>query len=49
MPWTEARIMDARLKFVSEVLEGIYNMAELCRAYGISRKTGYKWLDRYEL
>lgn len=49
MPWTEARIMDARLKFVSEVLEGIYNIAELCRAYGISRKTGYKWLDRYAL
>ncbi len=48
MPWTETRIMDARMKFVSEVLEGIYSMAELCSAYGISRKTGYKWLGRYE-
>jgi transposase-like protein len=44
MPWTETRIMDARVKFVSEVLEGIYTMLELCRAYQISRKTGYKWL-----
>jgi transposase InsO family protein len=48
MPWTETRIMDARVKFVSEVLEGIYSMAELCKAYDISRKTGYKWLRRYE-
>jgi len=48
MPWTETRIMDARLRFVSEVLEGIYSMSELCRAYQISRKTGYKWLSRYE-
>ena len=48
MPWTETRIMDARLKFVSEVLEGIYSMSELCRAYGISRKTGCKWRGRYE-
>lgn len=47
MPWTETRIMDARLKFVSEILEGSYSMTELCRAYGISRKNGYKWLNRY--
>jgi putative transposase len=48
MPWTESRIMDARLKFVSEVLEGSYSMTDLCEAYGISRKTGYKWFWRYE-
>lgn len=48
MPWTETRIMDARIKFISEVLEGNYTMAQLCRAYGISRKTGYKWLSRYQ-
>jgi transposase InsO family protein len=48
MPWTETRIMDARMKFVTEALEDIYSMAELCRAYDISRKTGYKWLGRYE-
>jgi transposase InsO family protein len=40
--------MDARMKFVTEALEDIYSMAELCRAYDISRKTGYKWLGRYE-
>jgi len=39
--------MDAKVKFISEVLEGIYGMTDLCRSYGISRKTGYKWLNRY--
>lgn len=48
MPWTETRIMDARMKFVCEALESIYNMSELCCAYNISRKTGYKWMARYE-
>jgi transposase InsO family protein len=40
--------MDAKIRFVSEALEGIYSMAELCRSYDISRRTGYKWLGRYE-
>jgi len=30
-----------------EVLDGTYCMTESCSYYGISRKTGYKWLDRY--
>jgi len=47
MSWLETRVMDERLKFISEVLEGQYNMTELCIAYNISRKTGYKWLGRY--
>lgn len=47
MPWIETRIMDERVKFISDVLEGNYSMTELCRSYGISRKVGYKWLDRY--
>ncbi|OHB57750.1 MAG: hypothetical protein A2Y07_01915, partial [Planctomycetes bacterium GWF2_50_10] len=33
---------------ISEFLEGDYSMSELCIAYNISRKTGYKWLARYE-
>jgi putative transposase len=47
MPWLETHVMDERMKFVSELLEGNYSMAELCASYNISRKTGYKWLDRY--
>jgi transposase InsO family protein len=39
--------MEERVKFIIEVLDGTYSMVELCDYYGISRKTGYKWLDRY--
>jgi len=38
--------MDERLKFVARRLAG-EPMAELCREFGISRKTGYKIFDRY--
>jgi putative transposase len=38
--------MDERLKFVARVLDGD-KMAELCREFGISRKTGYKIVRRY--
>lgn len=38
--------MDERLRFVARVLEGD-TMTEACRAFGISRKTGYKLLERY--
>ena len=48
MPWIETRIMDEKIKFMSEVLEDNYSMSQLCRAYNISTKTGYKWLGRYE-
>lgn len=48
MAWLETRVMDERIRFISELLEGDYGMLELCRAYNISRKTGYKWLGRYE-
>jgi len=39
--------MDERLQFVSRRLAG-EAMAELCRDFGISRKTGYKIFDRYQ-
>ena len=48
MPWTETCVMEQRVKFIMEVLDGVYNMSELCTYYNISRKTGYKWLDRYK-
>jgi transposase InsO family protein len=47
MAWLETRVMDERIGFISEVLESDYSMTELCEAYDISRKTGYKWLRRY--
>jgi transposase InsO family protein len=48
MPWTETCVMDERVKFVMDVLDETYCMAELCSYYGISRKTGYKWIERYQ-
>jgi transposase InsO family protein len=39
--------MEERVKFIMEVLDGTYCMSELCNYYGISRKSGYKWLERY--
>ena len=48
MPWTETEPMKQRTRFVVEVERGLYSMSELCERYGISRRTGYKWLDRYE-
>src|SRR5207244_716306 len=47
MPWKECSVMDERLKFVARRLAG-EPMAELCREFGISRKTGYKIFDRYQ-
>jgi putative transposase len=47
MPWKECSVMDEKLKFVARLLEG-ETMAELCREFGISRKTGYKIWERYK-
>jgi putative transposase len=46
MPWQECNLMDERLKFIAGLLDG-EKMAVLCRRFGVSRKTGYKILDRY--
>jgi len=48
MPWTETAPMKERMRFVTDVERGLYSMMELCERYGVSRKTGYKWLARYE-
>ena len=47
MPWNESTRMEEKRKFVEAFLSGAYEMAELCRAVGISRPTGYFWLERY--
>ena len=47
MPFTETSVMDERMCFVAACLRGEEPMALLCGHYGISRKTGYKWLGRY--
>jgi transposase InsO family protein len=49
MAWKVDTLVDVRLSFVSECLNSGQSIAELCRAFEISRKTAYKWLNRYEL
>ena len=48
MPWREVAPVDLRLQFVSEHMSGLFSVVELTAQYGISRKTAYKWIDRYE-
>jgi transposase InsO family protein len=39
--------MDQRTKFIADYLQRAIDTAELCERYGIARKTGYKWIERY--
>jgi len=39
--------MEQRARFIADDRHGLYSRAELCARYGISRKTGYKWLARH--
>src|SRR2546427_6296544 len=48
MPWRETAPMAERMRFVTDWERDLYSMVELCERYGVSRKTGYKWLARYE-
>jgi putative transposase len=47
MPWREASPMDQRTQFIADHLRHAWSITELCELYEISRKTGYKWIDRY--
>src|SRR5512136_198369 len=47
MPWKEKTTMSQRKDFIKEANQKGANLSGLCREYGISRKTGYKWLKRY--
>ncbi len=48
MPWLETDPVTERKRFIMEWLSGEFAVAELCRRHEISRKTGYKWIARYE-
>lgn len=47
MPWTVCDAMSQRREFVGLARAEGTNMSDVCRRFGISRKTGYKWLGRY--
>ncbi|HVM58786.1 MAG TPA: IS481 family transposase [Candidatus Paceibacterota bacterium] len=48
MPWKETCPVDERVRFVAEWMKGERTMVELARAFNVSRKTAYKWLERYD-
>ena len=48
MPWMEVTVVEERLKFVLKAFKSKENFTEQCRRFGISTKTGYKWLKRFE-
>jgi transposase InsO family protein len=48
MPWKETSPMVERLMFVADHAAGLYRVVELAERYGVSRKTAYKWLRRFE-
>jgi transposase InsO family protein len=47
MPWKALTAMSLRLEFVNFAMNEDSNISELCRRFGVSRKTGYKWINRY--
>jgi transposase InsO family protein len=49
MPWQETDVMDQRAAFVLRVIKEKERFADVCREFGISRKTGYKWKERFML
>ena len=47
MPWRDSSPMDLKTQFIADYLRQTLSISELCHHYNISRKTGYKWVDRY--
>jgi putative transposase len=47
MAWKETCAMEERMRFVDAVVDNADGFAAICRRFGVSRKTGYKWLARY--
>ncbi len=47
MPWKATDVMDQRERFALRAMNGVESFSDLCREFGISRKTGYKWKSRF--
>jgi transposase InsO family protein len=48
MPWKETCVMDQKIQMISNWVSGEYSISELSRIHAISRKTLYKWIERYQ-
>jgi len=47
MPWKTMEVQDQRVRFVVSALKPEMPFSQLCCEFGISRPTGYMWLERY--
>jgi putative transposase len=47
MPWKTCSLLETRQRLVRATLRGLKSVAQLCRDFGVSRKTGFKWLNRF--
>ena len=47
MPWDQTSTMDQKRLFIADYLTRSFTIVELCERYGVSRPTGYKWIDRF--
>ena len=48
MPWSELSPMDHKLQLIADAKLGVFSVTDLADRYGVSRKTVYKWLGRYD-
>jgi len=48
MPWKEVRPMDQKVRLIGDWLKDEYTITELSQIYSVSRKTIYKWIERYQ-
>jgi transposase InsO family protein len=48
MPWLETDVSEQRMQFVIEATAPGANVSAVCRKYGVSRRTGYRWIGRYQ-
>jgi len=48
MPWEMEKPMDQKVKLIGDWLDENYSITELSNKYGVSRKTIYKWIKRYD-
>ena len=48
MPWKMVELREQRTRFVIRASEPGQNLSQLCREFGISRPTGYRWRERWE-
>lgn len=48
MTWKETCTVSERKAFIEAWLSRGFSTSELCKRFGISRKTGYKWISRFK-